>query len=51
MCEYVGELLDLTKAKEREERYKMDPNIGSYMFYFKKNGQDFWYKNTHDNSR
>ncbi|KAH3876898.1 N-lysine methyltransferase KMT5A-like [Dreissena polymorpha] len=34
VVEYAGDLIDLNAAKEREERYAIDPTKGCYMYYF-----------------
>ncbi|PIK45655.1 putative N-lysine methyltransferase SETD8-B isoform X2 [Apostichopus japonicus] len=34
VVEYYGDLIDVTKAKELEAKYGMDPSIGCYMYYF-----------------
>ena len=43
VCEYKGEILDLKKAKERENKYEEDEEVGSYMSYFKQKDETFWY--------
>lgn len=42
VVEYSGELIDLTEAKLREEKYSQDQNTGCYMYYFKHQNQQFW---------
>lgn len=34
VVEYYGDLINTTKAKEREADYLKDPSIGCYMYYF-----------------
>ena len=34
VIEYIGELIDLKEAKNRESQYAMDASIGCYMYYF-----------------
>ncbi|XP_041854425.1 lysine methyltransferase 5Ab [Melanotaenia boesemani] len=34
VVEYHGDLLDLTQAKMREDKYAEDPQTGCYMYYF-----------------
>ena len=43
VCEYKGEILNLKKAKERENKYERDEKVGSYMYYFKQKNETFWY--------
>ena len=40
--EYAGELIEHSDAKERENKYAMDVSKGCYMYYFKKNGKQYW---------
>ena len=42
VCEYAGDLLSVEAAKEREDKYKEDPLIGSYTFYFEFQGKKMW---------
>ncbi|GFS21199.1 histone-lysine N-methyltransferase [Elysia marginata] len=35
VVEYAGDLIDIATAKQREEKYEADPEIGCYMYYFK----------------
>ncbi|KAB7494773.1 Histone-lysine N-methyltransferase pr-set7 [Armadillidium nasatum] len=40
VVEYVGDLIDMKEAKEREKKYSLDTSKGCYMYYFT-------YQNTH----
>jgi len=42
ICEYPGELLNLTEMKKRESGYEKDPSIGCYMYYFTHKGKKMW---------
>ena len=35
VCEYSGELMPLSEAKQREQEYTKDSSIGCYMYCFK----------------
>lgn len=35
VVEYAGDLIDLATAKEREEKYAKNTEVGCYMYYFK----------------
>ncbi|CAL4163247.1 unnamed protein product [Meganyctiphanes norvegica] len=35
VCEYKGELVDMSEGMEREQKYSKDASLGSYCFYFK----------------
>ncbi|KAL3317421.1 SET domain containing (Lysine methyltransferase) 8 [Cichlidogyrus casuarinus] len=41
VVEYAGELVSDKEAKDREEKYKKDPSIGSYMFFFNLAGKKY----------
>ncbi|VEN62059.1 unnamed protein product [Callosobruchus maculatus] len=41
VVEYKGDLIDMTEAKIREEKYAQDNNAGCYMYYFKHNNQQY----------
>ena len=41
VVEYIGELIDQVKAKEREEEYAQDQNTGCYMYYFQHRNQQY----------
>ena len=34
VVEYIGELISGSEARSREDEYKKDPNVGSFMFFF-----------------
>lgn len=42
VVEYVGELLDIKDAKERETMYSLDTSKGCYMYYFTYNDVQYW---------
>lgn len=42
VVEYYGDLIDVTKAKELEAKYGMDPSIGCYMYYFEFKNKRYW---------
>ena len=42
VVEYAGELIDSTKAKERETKYAKQSNTGCYMYYFRFRDQQYW---------
>jgi len=41
VVEYNGELISAKEAEKREQEYKLDPSIGSYMFFFESQGKKF----------
>ncbi|KAH8383320.1 hypothetical protein KR009_007988 [Drosophila setifemur] len=41
VVEYVGDLISVTDASEREKRYALDENAGCYMYYFKHKNQQY----------
>ncbi|XP_020285286.1 histone-lysine N-methyltransferase pr-set7 [Pseudomyrmex gracilis] len=41
VVEYIGELINLVEAKEREKRYAQDQNAGCYMYYFQHRNQQY----------
>lgn len=43
VVEYSGELIDLTEAKQREEKYANNETTGCYMYYFKHQNHQYWY--------
>jgi [histone H4]-lysine20 N-methyltransferase SETD8 len=43
VIEYIGDLISMQEANERESRYAADDNTGCYMYYFKHNEQQYWY--------
>lgn len=44
VLEYIGELISMTEANKRELKYAKDDSTGCYMYYFKHNGQQYWYE-------
>ena len=42
VVEYAGELIDIRTAKDREDKYSMDTSKGSFMYYFKYKGKQYW---------
>jgi SET domain len=42
VIEYKGDLISMSEANEREQRYAADDNTGCYMYYFKHNEQQYW---------
>jgi len=51
VCEYAGELIAYTEAKEREKNYACDPTIGCYMFYFKHCSKNYCVDATKETNR
>lgn len=51
VVEYSGELIDISEAKRREEKYAMDPDTGCYMYYFKHNNQQYCIDATPESDR
>lgn len=43
VIEYIGDLISMSKANERELMYAADDNTGCYMYYFKHNEQQYWW--------
>ncbi|XP_023173860.2 histone-lysine N-methyltransferase PR-Set7 [Drosophila hydei] len=41
VVEYVGDLISISEATERERRYALDENAGCYMYYFKHKNQQY----------
>ncbi|XP_002031212.2 histone-lysine N-methyltransferase PR-Set7 [Drosophila sechellia] len=41
VVEYVGDLISIGEAAEREKRYALDENAGCYMYYFKHKTQQY----------
>lgn len=41
VVEYVGDLISINEAAEREKRYALDENAGCYMYYFKHKTQQY----------
>lgn len=42
VIEYIGDLISMSKANDREAMYAADDNTGCYMYYFKHNEQQYW---------
>nr|XP_022905874.1 N-lysine methyltransferase KMT5A-like [Onthophagus taurus] len=42
VVEYSGDLIDLTEANRREQKYSLDHTAGCYMYYFKYRNQQYW---------
>lgn len=42
VVEYIGDLINMTEANEREKIYAKDENTGCYMYYFKHRNQQYW---------
>ncbi|CRL05769.1 CLUMA_CG018797, isoform A [Clunio marinus] len=41
VIEYIGDLISMSEANEREVMYATDDNTGCYMYYFKHNDQQY----------
>ncbi|EDW24227.1 GL23503 [Drosophila persimilis] len=41
VVEYVGDLISISDATDRERRYALDENAGCYMYYFKHKNQQY----------
>ncbi|KAH8351045.1 hypothetical protein KR084_001176 [Drosophila pseudotakahashii] len=41
VVEYVGDLISINEAGDREKRYALDENAGCYMYYFKHKTQQY----------
>jgi len=42
VMEYGGQLLDAKRAKNKEQMYEQDSDIGCFMFYFEHRGRKLW---------
>lgn len=42
VVEYIGDLITVSEAKEREQIYAEDDNTGCYMYYFKHKNVQHW---------
>lgn len=42
VVEYVGDLIDMKEAKEREKKYSLDTSKGCYMYYFTFQNAQYW---------
>lgn len=41
VIEYIGELITISEANDRETKYSLDENAGCYMYYFKHRNQQY----------
>lgn len=41
VVEYIGDLITIAEANQREKRYSLDENAGCYMYYFKHRNQQY----------
>ena len=51
VLEYVGELVSEEEAQSREARYRADPTIGSYMYFFEHSGKQYCVDATEESGR
>ena len=42
MVEYIGDLIDMKEAKDREKLYSQDASKGCYNYYFTFQNQQYW---------
>ena len=42
VVEYAGDLIDIKQAKEREENYSKQKDVGCYMYYFNFKNKQYW---------
>jgi len=42
VVEYLGELLTSEEARDREEEYSKELDVGCYMYYFQYNDKQYW---------
>ena len=42
VVEYIGDTIELEKAKKREKAYKDNPDFGCYMYYFTYRNKPYW---------
>ena len=42
VVEYEGDLIDMSRAQEREAEYAAKPEVGCYMYYFRFHGKHLW---------
>jgi histone-lysine N-methyltransferase SETD8 len=42
VVEYAGELVNITTAKQREDLYDKDQEVGCYMYYFNHKNKSYW---------
>ncbi|XP_012158989.1 histone-lysine N-methyltransferase pr-set7 isoform X2 [Ceratitis capitata] len=51
VVEYIGDLIPMHEASEREKRYALDENAGCYMYYFKHENQQYCIDATADTGK
>ncbi|XP_053945370.1 histone-lysine N-methyltransferase PR-Set7 isoform X1 [Anastrepha ludens] len=51
VVEYIGDLISMTEASEREKCYALDENAGCYMYYFKHKNQQYCIDATEDTGK
>lgn len=51
VIEYMGDLISISEATEREKRYALDENAGCYMYYFKHQNQQYCIDATEDTGK
>lgn len=51
VVEYIGDLIAMNEASEREKRYALDENAGCYMYYFKHKNQQYCIDATADTGK
>ena len=51
ICEYVGDLLDIKTATQREKKYSLNSNIGCYMYFFTYLGKRYVIDATNESGR
>ena len=43
VVEYVGNLIDVDRAKKKESQYAKNPDVGCYMYYFMFKNKQYWW--------
>ncbi|XP_017478164.1 PREDICTED: histone-lysine N-methyltransferase pr-set7-like [Rhagoletis zephyria] len=51
VVEYIGDLISMAEASEREKSYALDENAGCYMYYFKHKNQQYCIDATEDTGK
>ena len=51
VCEYAGELISCKEGEEREARYLLDEQIGSYIYFFRYSEKRFCIDATEESGR
>eukprot|EP00057_Strongylocentrotus_purpuratus_P034929 XP_797080.1 PREDICTED: N-lysine methyltransferase SETD8 isoform X1 [Strongylocentrotus purpuratus] len=51
VVEYIGDLIDIQLSKEREQKYRADPKIGCYMYYFEHRNKSYCVDATQESGR